>query len=35
MAGRIARVRGELKAALDKKYKEKDWSFIVSTSKDW
>ena len=30
MAGRIACVRGELKAALDKKYKEKDWSFIVS-----
>ncbi|KXZ44764.1 hypothetical protein GPECTOR_62g879 [Gonium pectorale] len=29
MAGRIERVRGELKTALDAKYPDKDWSFIT------
>eukprot|EP00879_Flechtneria_rotunda_P027702 GHRR01029689.1.p1 GENE.GHRR01029689.1~~GHRR01029689.1.p1 ORF type:complete len:346 (+),score=121.14 GHRR01029689.1:119-1156(+) len=30
MAGRIARVREELRAALEKRYPDKDWSFITS-----
>eukprot|EP00195_Chlamydomonas_chlamydogama_P011440 CAMPEP_0202901242 /NCGR_PEP_ID=MMETSP1392-20130828/14143_1 /ASSEMBLY_ACC=CAM_ASM_000868 /TAXON_ID=225041 /ORGANISM="Chlamydomonas chlamydogama, Strain SAG 11-48b" /LENGTH=435 /DNA_ID=CAMNT_0049587777 /DNA_START=77 /DNA_END=1384 /DNA_ORIENTATION=+ len=30
MAGRIARVRGELRAALEVKYPGKDWSFVTS-----
>ncbi|KAG2500524.1 hypothetical protein HYH03_001301 [Edaphochlamys debaryana] len=29
MAGRIARVRGELQAALEAKYPSKDWSFVT------
>lgn len=29
MAGRIAKVRGELRAALDSRCPEKDWSFIT------
>lgn len=29
MAGRIARVRGELRASLEKKYPSKDWSFVT------
>lgn len=29
MAGRIERVRGELRAALEAKYPGKDWSFIT------
>lgn len=30
MAGRITRVRGELRASLESKWAEKDWSFITS-----
>ncbi len=30
MAGRIARVRGELQAALEARCPDKDWSFITS-----
>ncbi|GAX73929.1 hypothetical protein CEUSTIGMA_g1379.t1 [Chlamydomonas eustigma] len=30
MAGRINRVRGELRAALESKYPGKDWSFVTS-----
>lgn len=29
MAGRIARVRGELRTELERQYKDKDWSFIT------
>ncbi len=29
MAGRIERVRGELRASLESKYPDKDWSFIT------
>lgn len=29
MAGRIARVRDELQAALQKRAPEKDWSFVT------
>jgi aspartate/tyrosine/aromatic aminotransferase len=30
MAGRINRVRGELRAALESKYPGKDWSFVTN-----
>lgn len=30
MAGRIARVRSELQAALEKRCPDKDWSFITA-----
>jgi hypothetical protein len=29
MAGRIAKVRGELRAALEKRMADKDWSFVT------
>jgi hypothetical protein len=29
MAGRIAKVRGELRAALESRCPEKDWSFVT------
>jgi aspartate aminotransferase len=29
MAGRIAKVRGELRAALEKRLPDKDWSFVT------
>jgi aspartate aminotransferase len=30
MAGRIARVRGELRSALESRHPGKDWSFVTS-----
>jgi aspartate aminotransferase len=29
MAGRISKVRGELRAALEKRMADKDWSFVT------